>query len=150
MFVINSEQQIQLTLQLFVQLDLTAHLLHLLYQLITVRLVTFAQKAVVSQSLVKSVIIIPILVQVILLPAYFAQLVSTVAAEEPLSPKVPCFLVNLDTTALIFRQKNHVQQVTTVLKTPSIQLNAHWVITLLTRHKHPAQNVLKVIIAVIM
>ena len=150
MYAIKKEQQIQLTLQQNAQLDLTAHLLHLLCHLQTVQLVTIVQKAVVSQSLVKSVIIIPILVPVILLPAYFAQLVSTVAAEEPLSPKVPCFLVNLDTTALILRQKNHVQQVTTVLKTPSIQLNAHWVITLLTRHKHPAQNVLKVIIAVIM
>jgi hypothetical protein len=150
MFVINLEQQIQLTLQLFAQLDLTAHLLHLLYQLITVRLVTFAQKAVVLQSLVKSVIIILTLVLVILLPAYFAQLVSTVAAEGHLSPKAPCFLVNLDTTALILRKKNHVQQVTTVLKTQSIQPNAHWVITLLTRHKHPARNVLKVIIAVMM
>ena len=150
MFVINSEQQIQLTLQQNAQLDLTAHLLHLLCHLQTVQLVTIVQKAVVSQSLVKSVIIIPLLVLVILLPVYFAQLVSTVAAEEPLSPKEPCFLVNLDTTALILRKKNHVQQVTTVLKTQSIQPNAHWVITLLTRHKHPARNVLKVIIAVMM
>ena len=102
----------------------------------------------VLQFLVKSVITIQIPDQVRLLTACFVRLVSTVVVEAHLSHKVLCFLVNLDTIALISQQKNHVLQVITVHRTQSIQPNAKQVIILLTRPKHLARNVLRVIIAV--
>jgi hypothetical protein len=111
MSAIRWEQLIRTTLKHYAQLDLSAHLLLLLYQkFLTVQLATGARKVVVLLFLVKSAIIIKKLDQVSLLPAYLALLICTVAVLVQFSHNlVLCLFVNQDTTAhIIMKQKYHV------------------------------------------
>jgi hypothetical protein len=111
MSAIKWEQLIRTTLKRNAQLDLSAHLLLLLYQkFLTVRLATGARKVVVLLFLVKSAIIINKLDQVSLLLAYLALLICTVAVLVQFSHNlVLCLFVNQDTTAhIIMKQKYHV------------------------------------------